>query len=97
MPRRICFDPYANVLPLTTDGKELAQMAAEAIVFQARNPPLPLSKPKGFIVYPWKGQKAKMKAASACGITDQYWKVERGRQIVTGKDVIILFQSINHI
>lgn len=36
-------------------------------------------KAKGFIVYPWKGQKAKMKAAIACGITIQYWKVERSR------------------
>lgn len=53
-----------------TDSKGLAQMAAEAIVFQ--NPPLPLSKTKGFIVYPWKGQKSKLKAAIACGITIQY-------------------------
>lgn len=56
--------------------------------FQAWNPTLPLSKPKGF-VYPWKGQKAKMKAAIACWITTQYWKVERSRQIIIRKDTII--------
>jgi len=30
-----------------------------------------------------------MKAAVDCGVTIQYWKVERSRQIIIRKDIII--------
>lgn len=56
---------------------------------QAWNPTLPLPKTKGFFVYPRKGQKARMTVAIGCGVTIQYWKVEKSRQIIIRKDIIL--------
>lgn len=56
---------------------------------QAWNQTLSLPKIKGFIVYPWKGQKAGMRLAIGCGVTIQYWKVEKSRQIIIRKDIIL--------